>query len=235
MNAANLKELWSRRDNKLLVILGSIPVLYMCYIYPGRNEVFGWFFGQGLSQVPYQVAFEAYRYLLALFFLGIVPILIIRFGLHDRLGDYGLGPHEPKYNLIFVLIGAAVVIPLGYFSSHNPDFQRLCPQIRCARGSVQLFLISSGLYLLYYIGYEVFFRGYLLFGIEKRLGGWPAILITTMATTLVHITRPAGEYGAALIAGFIFGYVALRTRSIWGVFALHAITGLALDFFCAFH
>jgi membrane protease YdiL (CAAX protease family) len=229
-----VRELWRQRDNKLLVLLASAPVLYMLYFYGGSAALFGRLFGPGLSTTWWDIGSTAYRYAVACLTLGVLPALIIKLVFHDRLGGYGLGRGDARYNLLFVLLGALVVIPLGYISSRNPEFRALSPQLHCARGSASLFLLSSGLYLLYYVGYEVFFRGYLLFGIEKRLGPWPAILITTMTTTLVHITRPAGEYAAALIAGFIFGYVALRTRSIWGVLALHFITGVSLDFFCAF-
>jgi len=229
-----IRELWAQRDSKLLIVLGIAPVLYMVYFYAGQSAFFSWLFRPRLGVTQLQAASVAYRYGLALIVLGLMPVLVIKLSFRDRLSDYGLGLHEVKYNLRFVLLGLLVVVPLMYLSSRRPEYRNLAPQIASARGSVPVFLVSSGLYLLYYVGYEVFFRGFLLFGIERRLGAGPAILVTTAMTTLVHITRPVSEYAAALIAGFAFGYVALRTRSIWGVLLLHFLTGASLDFFCAF-
>lgn len=225
-----VKALWQQRDNKLLVLLGSAPVLYMLYFYGGNGDVLAAL----LRNSPPDLLRVGFSRVVAFVTLGLLPVFIIRFTFHNRLANFGLVLCEGKYNLFFILIGVPVVLLMTWLSAHAVDFRLIYPEVRSAINTPHILLWSSLFYLLYYVGYEVFFRGYLLFGIEQRLGSWPAILITTLATTLVHINRPAGEYAAALVAGFVFGYVALRTRSLWGVFVLHAVAGLSLDLFCAF-
>jgi membrane protease YdiL (CAAX protease family) len=230
----SIRELWRQRDSKLLTILGSVPVLYMVYYYGAQNTVFTWLFQPHLAPSAHDAGSAAWRNGLALVVLGLLPLLVIKLSFRDRLSDYGLGLGDTRYNLGFVLFGLLVVVPLMYLSSRRPEYRMLYPLIRSHPGSVPLFALACGLYLLYYAGYEVLFRGFLLFGSERRLGTWPAILVTTLATTLVHVTRPASEYAAAFVAGLVFGYVALRTRSIWGVLVLHFLAGVSLDFFVTF-
>jgi len=226
-----LRGLWLERDNRLLVLLGSAPLLYMLYHYGGGPGAARLVLGYGRTDL----ALVAFSRVMALVALGIIPALVIRFGFRERLADYGLALRAPRLNGLFALFGACAVVLVGFLASRQPEFRAIYPAVRSAIGAPRLLLISSLFYVLYYFGYETFFRGYLLFGLERRLGSAPAILVTTLATTLVHVTRPAGEYLAAFVAGLVAGYVVLRTRSIWGFFLVHLIAGLSLDFFCALH
>jgi membrane protease YdiL (CAAX protease family) len=223
--------LWQERDNRLLVLLVSAPLLYMLYHYGGGPD------GMRLILRPVRtdLARVGFSRVMALFALGIVPALIIRFGFRERLADYGLALRAPKFNGLFVLFGGCAVVILSLITSRVTAFRAIYPEVRSAIGAPRLLFVSSLFYVLYYVGYETFFRGYLLFGLEPRLGPAPAILVTTLASTLVHISRPAGEYLGALVAGLVAGYVVLRTRSIWGVLLVHLIAGLSLDVFCALH
>ncbi|MEO0108713.1 MAG: CPBP family intramembrane glutamic endopeptidase, partial [candidate division WOR-3 bacterium] len=110
----------------------------------------------------------------------------------------------------------------------------ISPQLFAARSNHGLFPFSAALYVPYFVGYEVLFRGYLLTGVRQRLGNWPALMFSTAATTLLHVSRPGAEYLAAMVAGLVFGYAVVRSRSIWGVVAVHALLGVGLDFFCTF-
>ncbi len=226
-----LHGLWQERDNRLLVLLGSAPLLYMLYHYGGGPGGMRLIPGNARTDLV-QVAFSRTTALVA---LGIIPALIIRFGFRERLADYGLALRAPGFNGLFALFGACLVVLLSFLASRQPEYRAIYPEVRDAAGAPRLLLISSLFYVLYYLGYETFFRGYLLFGLEQRLGPAPAILITTLATALVHLSRPPGECFAALIAGLVAGYVALRTRSIWGVFVVHLVAGLSLDIFSALH
>jgi membrane protease YdiL (CAAX protease family) len=74
----------------------------------------------------------------------------------------------------------------------------------------------------------------MLFGFSKDVALTRAILIQTMASTLLHIGKPAPETFAAIIAGVAFGLIAWRTRSILAPVALHWGIGVLNDMFCAF-
>jgi uncharacterized protein len=71
----------------------------------------------------------------------------------------------------------------------------------------------------------------MLFGLEKRYGPLTAILFQMIPSAIVHIGKPAGESFGAILAGIIFGYLAIRTRSILYPLILHATVGISIDIF----
>jgi membrane protease YdiL (CAAX protease family) len=103
------------------------------------------------------------------------------------------------------------------------------PLARAALASPAHFFVYELAYLAYYVAWEAHFRGFLLFGFERSLGFWPAIGATTLASVLVHLPKPAGEFYASIPAGIVWGYLALRSRSIFGPLAVHWLVGVASD------
>lgn len=68
--------------------------------------------------------------------------------------------------------------------------------------------------------WEFLFRGYMLFGLEKSIGKH-AIVVQTIPFVLLHFGKPFLETLACIPGGFIFGYVAYRTRSFLPCFVIH--------------
>jgi membrane protease YdiL (CAAX protease family) len=73
---------------------------------------------------------------------------------------------------------------------------------------------------LYMFAWEFLFRGYMLFGLEKSIGK-SAIFVQAIPFVLLHIGKPFLETLACIPGGFIFGYVAYRTRSFLPCFIIH--------------
>lgn len=67
---------------------------------------------------------------------------------------------------------------------------------------------------------ELFFRGFLLFGLENRYGRTPAVLVSACLFGVSHLNAVAAVYAAT--AGVLLGVLALYTRSIWPGIAVHA-------------
>ena len=100
-----------------------------------------------------------------------------------------------------------------------------------AMGRPLLFLGVEAFYLLYYLGWEFYFRGFMLFSLERRYDALLAVLVQTIPSAIVHIGKPAAESFAAILAGLAFGYLSWRTRSILYPLVLHAVVGIATDCF----
>jgi membrane protease YdiL (CAAX protease family) len=47
----------------------------------------------------------------------------------------------------------------------------------------------------------------------------------------MHIGKPADEIYGAILGGVVFGFVALRSRSLLYVILIHWVLGVALDLF----
>ena len=73
---------------------------------------------------------------------------------------------------------------------------------------------------LYMFAWEFLFRGYMLFGLEKSIAKG-AIFVQVIPFVLLHLGKPFLETLACIPGGFIFGYVAYRTRSFLPCFVIH--------------
>jgi membrane protease YdiL (CAAX protease family) len=67
---------------------------------------------------------------------------------------------------------------------------------------------------------EAFFRGFLLFGLERRYGAGFALLVSSSLFGVMHLGAVPAVY--ATVAGLVLGSLALWTRSVFPGFALHA-------------
>jgi membrane protease YdiL (CAAX protease family) len=119
-------------------------------------------------------------------------------------------------------------------------------------GGAAGFLLHALLYFsLYYVPWELMFRGLLLFPLVRLASARGTLAEATGASaatdrsalllavaclqalpsTLLHFGHPWSETLMALPFGFLLGWVALRTGSLLPGLALHASTGIFLDLF----
>ena len=79
-----------------------------------------------------------------------------------------------------------------------------------------------------FIALEFFFRGYLLFSLEERMG-YNAIAVAALPYGLLHFGKPFPEAMGAVVAGAVLGMFALRTRSIAGGALVHIFVATTMD------
>lgn len=71
---------------------------------------------------------------------------------------------------------------------------------------------------------EIFFRGFLFRGIEaSKLGPYGALVITTLAFTVVHIQYDSYYLAQVLVLGTVLGVARLITRSVVLAIILHSV------------
>jgi membrane protease YdiL (CAAX protease family) len=127
-----------------------------------------------------------------------------------------------------------LMIALSYVSASDSQFVAEYPIFKGAGASATVFLRHACLYLLYYLGYEMFMRGFVQHGLRDSFGDWNAILVQTAISCLFHIGKPGGEIFAAIPAGILWGIVVFRSRSLWYVLLVHWLLGISLDYFISF-
>jgi membrane protease YdiL (CAAX protease family) len=211
---------------KIFIILLYTPLALTILRYYGSAEFYSDYISS--SAGPQN---QYYYFLASLVILGIIPILISTLGFKMRLTAIGLGIGDFKKVIFFIVIGLPLIILLTYLSSKNPSFIAEYPLHRTLLTGQNRLLVYFLIYGLYYIGWEIFFRGFMLFSLREHFGDTTSILIQTIPSCLMHIGKPDIEIFASIIAGLVFGWVVLRCRSIWPAFICHWGLGVFLDIF----
>jgi membrane protease YdiL (CAAX protease family) len=221
------------RLSHLHVYLLSAPFLLSIYYYHNSKEQFQSFFQDLASSINADVYAQYWKFCLFFILVAVIPFLYILFFVKKPFSEFGLGLGNWKLGLKLVAILVPLVIaPLIWIAAHMPDIRNEYPMARSLFKDNSLFWQYELVYILcYYIAWEFFFRGFLLFGLAKDLGVTNAILIQTISSCLIHLGKPEGETLGSIATGIIFGIIAIRTQSIWYVWILHFSIGVLTDYF----
>ena len=132
----------------------------------------------------------------------------------DKPWDYGIRIGRWKSSIILTLVCLAAMALILYGTGKIPEFRSYYhmhvidwPEL----------LLKAALYMF---AWEFLFRGYMLFGLEKSIGK-NAIFVQTIPFVLLHLGKPFLETLFCIPGGFIFGYIAYRTRSFLPCFIIH--------------
>ena len=177
--------------------------------------------------------------LVALVLFGLIPMGIVRWGFRERLADYGLRFGIAHRTLRTFLLALPFIVGIAIGVGHNSDFHAVYPLNEAIRAQhtkigVDLFVLHAICYGGYYLGWEFLFRGFVQHGLSDRYGVPAAVIVQTMASTILHYGHPASEIFGALIAGLVWGFLTYRTRSILSGLGQHAILGIVLDWVLIF-
>ncbi len=146
-------------------------------------------------------------------------------------GSLGLRLGDIKIGGVLLLLGIPVGALVGYLSGGSEALASVYPLNRTVTLGLASFTPHAFFYLLYYLGFEYHFRGFLLLGLADRLGPIAANLTQAGLVTLAHVSKPGIEVAAAFPASLLFGWVTLRTGSIWYALVIHWVVGISLDWF----
>ncbi|HEY9189221.1 MAG TPA: CPBP family intramembrane glutamic endopeptidase [Ignavibacteria bacterium] len=223
------KNVFKTLDFKIIFIFVTIAIIQtISYYYSSRR-----FFRFNLYQffVDYEnIYFIEYIYWLSSEFivLFIIPILLIKFFLKEKLSNYGIILGDKKIGFSITIISILVMLPILWFVSSLPGFINSYPQCSDVKNNWLLFLIYEFCFFLYMIGWEFVWRGYMLFGLKEKFGYY-AIFIQMIPFTILHNGKPELETFSAIIAGIFLGILAIRTGSFWyGVF-IHTTVMFSID------
>ncbi len=163
------------------------------------------------------------------FFHLVVPVLIVLLVHREPLASIGFRAggfvrHVGVYLALFVV----VMLPVIAFAASQPAFQETYPFVRAATADLGTFVRWELAYLAQFVALEAFFRGYLLFTLERAIGGL-AIWVMAIPYCMIHFHKPPLEALAAIVAGLALGALALRYRSWYGGALLHGLVALTMD------
>ncbi len=219
-------------QRKTTVILLSSPFLLLAWKYFCAPQFLA---GQLADFTDDASAAAAIGHFLGcLVLLGVVPAAVVKFVFRERLLDYGVELGIPGRTWHSLALFSPVFLLAAYQASLDPAFLAKFPINPHAGASPAMFAVHAVAYGLFYIGWEFYFRGFLLFGLRDSLGAPNAVLIQTLASALLHIGSPAAESFGAILGGLLWGVLALRNRSLLAGLGQHYLLGLGLDAFICY-
>ena len=120
-----------------------------------------------------------------------------------------------------VIIGANILVGLV---THLPQSRDI---FVFGRGLTEIVLMGLLVLVAAPLAEEIFFRGFLLQGLARRLRFWPAAIVSSAVFAVAHIWWQF--YVPIFILGLIFAWLFWRTGSLWASIAAHAtINGTSL-------
>jgi membrane protease YdiL (CAAX protease family) len=223
-------------DRKTMVVFISATLLLVVFNYWGLPSRFaGTTFHEGVADFLGD-GYRPYFLLLPYQFWGLsslvirflAPMAIIVFILREQPRDWGFQLKGQWKHLRPYVWFLAAMVPVLFLASAMPAFQAKYPLYQYAIAGGWNFWGWQLFYGMQFLGLEAFFRGFLVFGLYPKLGAY-AVPVMVIPYTMVHFGKPAPETFAAVLAGFILGYLALKSRSfLWG-WMLHWGVAITMD------
>lgn len=216
------------RDAELLVLAATLAL--MVFYYFTRGDVIGVFSpSRGWTPMTAGPLPALWHFAAASVLVGLFPVLVARRVTGLPVGRLGLGLGHWRRGIALLLVGVPLAVLAGKIAAASPAMRAVYPL------DPSVPLADFGGYalgqLLYIGAWEALFRGVLLFGLRERLGDGGANVLQTALSVTAHFGRALNETAAALPAGLIFGWLTLRTRSIWYVAIIHWLVGVSMDWF----
>ncbi len=223
-----------KNQRKIVLLWSSIILFLTLKITFGDANYFENHFLQYFAHIEFHAWYKwIYHHLSSLLMFAIVPMIFINYFLKENWNEYGIGIGDWKFGLKATII-AFLILPLPlYISSHNPEHLQTYPLVKLDVHSPSEIFWWTLFMLPHYIGWEFFFRGFIGFGMKKHYGGFLAIMLQTILTTLEHIGKPTGEIIGAIPAGIYLGLLTYRTNSIWWAVLFHWYLGVVNSYFCS--
>ena len=141
----------------------------------------------------------------------IVPLLIVILVFRENPTAYGFAIGDWRIGLLFTAGSILLITPVLWLVARSGTMR--------AYYETQLIGLPWSTFIDLF-GWEFFFRGFLLFTFARRLGP-DALWLQAMPFALAHIGKPEVETLSTIFGGFVFGWIAYRTRSFLYPFLIH--------------
>jgi membrane protease YdiL (CAAX protease family) len=165
----------------------------------------------------------------------VLPLLLLRVsGISAREAGLQLGDVSFGFKLTIIL--SLIALPVLYLGAQDPALQAAYPWAGSWPGASLANLMAwAGLYALYYLAYEFFFRGFLVRVITPHWGLVAAIWVQALASALIHLGKPPLETLGTIPLGLVFALFAIKSRSILWPALFHLVIGMTADVFSLHH
>ena len=217
-------------DRKVILIFISVAILQTISWYYTSRRFFRYNIFDSLQDNQHVYLIEYLYWFIGDFFsFFILPVLIIKFLLKEKIRKYGVTLGDYRAGIKISLIFLGIMLPIIWFVSALPQFSSAYPELKSTIDSWNVFFIFEIGLLVYLFAWEFVWRGFTLFGLEEKFGYY-AIFIQMIPFLILHNGKPVLEAFGAIIAGLALGVLAYRTRSIFYCVFTHACVMFSIDF-----
>lgn len=219
------------RGRRTEILLLTTTLCLFAFYYLARADLVGSRGPEGAWSVVTAPPHEpTVHFALSALLLGILPLGVARWaGLSLR--GLGLGLGDWREGLLWLAVGLPAAALAGWIAAGHPTMRAVYPLDPSVAAVPLAFVPHAFRNLLYFAAWEALFRGVLLFGLRDAIGAGNANATQTGYSVLAHFGRPMTETFSAIPAGFLFGWISLRTGSIWYVALIHWTVGTSMDWF----
>ena len=217
-------------DKKVVIVFLSSIILFTISWYFANPKFFreSFTFIKQEDIVLEELTSFVYWFMLDFLLFFIIPVYVIKLIFKEELKDFGMSFTNLKVGVLYTFIAILIFISIVILVSNSENFREYFPLMNSAKEDLVVFLIYEIFFLTFIFSWEFIFRGYILFGLEKKFGLY-AIFIQMIPFVLLHSGKPFIETFASIFGGLFLGYLALRIRSMLYGFIIHAIILVALD------
>jgi membrane protease YdiL (CAAX protease family) len=211
-------------------VLATVTVAYVAYHYLGHATTIAPRLSASRSADDNQARAVYLQRLIGVLLLGVLPAGVT-FLLGRDLAACGLAMGDLPAAAAVAVAGAAAFLPVAYLSARRPQSWAHYPQVRATIWTRRTDAVNAATWVFYLAGYELFFRGFLLFAMARWLGDAPAIAVTTLAYVFAHLPKNGAECAGTIPAGALFAAGALYTGAIWAPLLVHIVVAVGTDVF----
>lgn len=216
------------KENDLLV---SLPILittiaFICYWFLSKSPKIKSILNKDTSANLASVKYIFFCKTMGFLLMGVIPlILFLSLFPSYQIKDIGLSINYKTifFSLKWILILAIITIPITFYSAKKEKNLKNYPQIRAKEWDRKILTINLLGWCIYLFGYELLFRGVLLFSLVDSIGIWPAITINIALYSATHIPKGLDETIGAIPLGLVLCILTLLSETIWVAFFAHVL------------
>lgn len=216
---------WTWPAAHSLIAFAAISLIYLIYHYALQAPQWRARWAQTRSEDALEAAsVYAQRVLGGLWLGGTALAAGWALGLSPAV--IGLGAGDVPRSALWVLGGAALLLPLIVRAASRPAHWALYPQMRVGHWPRRRQALNALAWMVYLLGYEILFRGLCLQYLVVQFGPWPGIFFSSALYAYAHLHKDAAETFGSVLMGVVFALMTLDTGAIWAAFLLHALIAI---------
>jgi len=216
-------------DKKIIWIFLSIPIIQALSSYYTSRKFYRSNFFEEIQNYSDPYLLEFLYWFTGDTFLALFPtIIIIHFIFKEKISNFGFSIGDWEFGLKVSSVFIFIMLIILWFITSSQDFILKYPLLNSTKYSFQTFFIYEMGMFVYLLGWEFIWRGYMLFGLEKKFGFY-SVFIQMIPFTILHFGKPFLETLGSIPGGIALGILALKTRSFYYCVIVHFSVMFAID------